>query len=143
MRRSCVALRATLSRADRLLLLRSSARGLARSDRPTTNNSNESGFAVHKENKTLAGTAALGSSDPAEHWPEAVERNRRRHALARYARRRDPAPIAHSLVSHQVVRMHEGSIGTMRLRWRRRWTKPRWSYDSWPFFRARWTNRTP
>src|ERR1041384_7614507 len=96
MQRRGVALRATLTRAGRFLLLRSSSHGLARSDLPATNNSSGSGFAVRKENKTLAGRAALGSNDPAERWPAGVERNRRRRALARYARPRDPPPTAHS-----------------------------------------------
>src|ERR1700745_4183071 len=97
MQRPAVAVRETLLRADRVLLLRSSARSLARSDRLATNSSSESGFAVRKENKTLADTAAPGSSDPVERWPAGVEPNWRRRARALFARRRDPAPIAHSL----------------------------------------------
>src|SRR6266516_2179341 len=142
MRRRRAALRATLSRAERVPLLRSSARGLARSDHPATNSSSESGFAVRKENKTLAGTAAPGSSDPAERWPAGVERNRRRRARARFARRRDPAPIAHSLASHRAMRMNEGSIETRRPKWRRLWTRRARVYDGWRLFGARLPNQT-
>src|SRR5438552_61669 len=143
MRPLLVAAPATPPRADHVLLLRSNVRDLARSDRPATNSSIESGFAVHRGSKTSVGKAAPASSAPEEHWPAGVEQNRRPHVPARCAHRRDPASIAHSLASHQAVRMNEGSRERTRPGPRRRRTRPYRSYDGWRFFRVRLTNRTP